>query len=339
VDRSVGDIRVELVKPLIFFRSWVLLASALFALVSFSIRVFSPAEYSTSVVLVATSENDGDRLSQLSGFASLAGISIKANTGVSNFERFTYLLHSPELAEWQIKRRNILQLLFPEKWDPNQKSWRAPSGIGAEFKQALAWVTGDIFWHPPDAFSVVDEYDRHLEVRRIASGASMAEESGLVRLTYSDTDPTRATEVLGALVADANEMLRADAAARAAIQSEYLREKLKDVSVQEYRETLQKLLSEQEQTLMLTSSRLPFAAQPVSGQSVPPKETPRRTLLFTLIGAALGFSLSYFIAILAYNWNTDRLQDYESGRAPQAPVVSNLRKSARSLWRAVRGGA
>jgi len=151
-----------------------------------------------------------------------------------------------------------------------------------------------------------------LSEKRVLSLSDVNQQSDLLLLAYTDTDPVRASTILNRIVDDANEILKGSAAQRATIQAAYLQAKLHDASVLEYRNTLEKLYVEQEQILMLTHSNLPFAAEPVSGVDVPAMKVPKRVATFGLIAAAIGFSLSYFVAIVAYNLGGGQSQRFKT---------------------------
>jgi uncharacterized protein involved in exopolysaccharide biosynthesis len=97
--------------------------------------------------------------------------------------------------------------------------------------------------------------------------------------------------------------------------------------VQDYRETLQRLLSDQEQTLMLTNSHLPYAAQTVSGQTLPPSLASKRTALFAMIGAGFGFCIAYMLAIMHYNLRRERAGSRSAKQPDRVPVFSVLARS------------
>ncbi|MBL6939877.1 MAG: hypothetical protein ISS15_19225 [Alphaproteobacteria bacterium] len=325
------NVRADFVSPLVAYRSWILAVSLLFAAAVFVIKVLSPAEYTATAVVAATNASDGARsqIARLSGLASLAGIGIPVGGGGQNeFERFVYLLQSPELAEWQIQHSDVLYRLFPGRWDPNTKMWRSPDGFGEKLNAILGNPTPP----EPDAYAVSRIYDRAISMRRIVSQNGGSEETGLVQISYTDEDKDRAQAMLQKVISDADEILRDEAATRSKAQSEYLRTKLNEVTVQAYRDSFEKLLGEQEQTLMLTNSHLPFAAERLSGSALPPERESKRILVFVLIGLGGGFSVAYFFAILAYNMNLTGPQ-----RVGGRIRVVGLRASLRGLMASERG--
>ena len=320
---SSGSLRVELVRPLIVYRFWILLTMVVLGLLVATVRYFSPPQYTVTVILLPTATNDQGPGSTPLSMAAMAGISLRgvgAGRAVSPFERFMYLVNSPELAEWQIRHHDVRPLVFPQRWDAEHKTWKPPEGF-------LANLFGPAVAQAPDAYDVAREYDARLGIKKIMSGSSVADNSGMVGLTYTDRSADRAYTILNTLIDDANELLRQDAAVRAAIQADYLRNKLASVSVEDYRVTLQKLLSDQEQTLMLTNSHLPFAAQSVSGEVLPPERTSKRTVLYSLIGAGIGFSVAYLFAMLHYNLRRGRSDSRSVKSANRVPVFTSLARS------------
>ena len=320
---SPGSLRVEIIRPLSVYRSWIILAMLVFGLGVGALRYLSQTQYTVTTILLPTSTNDqagggqGAGLSALAGLANLRGIG--AGRAVSPFERFMYLVNSPELGQWQIQHHDVRPTLFPKQWDAEHKTWKPREGF-------MASLFGSHEAKAPDAYDVEREYDSHLSVKKMMSGSDVGTSTSLTSLTYTDPSPERATAVLNSIIGDANELLRQDAAVRASVQADYLRDKLATVTVQDYRETLQRLLSEQEQTLMLTNSHLPYAAQMVSGQMLEPAMAPKRTLLFAVVGAGFGFCLAYMLAILHYNLRRDRVS--RIGKQPdRVPVIASVART------------
>lgn len=320
---SPGSLRVELIRPLAVYRAWIALAMIVFGLAVASVRYFAEPQYIVTAVMLPTSTND-QATPQSGGIAALAGLGIRgmgAGRAVSPFERFMYLVTAPELGQWQMQHHDIRPMLFASRWDADHKTWKARksllSGILGPSSAAAA----------PDAYDMAREYDSHLTIKKLMSSSNMADVSSMVALTYTDTSPERAYAILTAVIADANELLRQDAAVRAAVQADYLRGKLATVTVQDYRDTLQRMLSDQEQTLMLTNSHLPYAAQTMSGQTLPPNLSPKRTALFAVIGAGFGFCIAYLLAIIRYNLRRERVGSRSAKQPDRVPVFSALARS------------
>ena len=325
MEKMANPARIDLLQPLVRYRQLIIIVSLLFAFVTVAYRILTPQLYEATVVLAPTRSDDNmsNRLGQLSSLASFAGISVGQRDTVPNFDRFMFLVFSPDLGTWQIKHRNILPILFPERWDADKKTWRQPSGLSGFLNMLARPITDSPPLDGPDAYSIAAAYKADLAASRVVGTSTTSEQTGMMQLTYTARTPEQAEAVLNFVVMDANEILREQAAQRASTQAEYLKEKLATISIQDYRDTLEKLLAQQEQTLMLTNSRLPFAAEPVSIESVPPKRVPKRILLFGFMAGALGFCFSYFFSIVRYN------RDLQSG-IQDIPKLENRQSRRRS---------
>jgi hypothetical protein len=296
VGDSSANLGVSFIQPLIAYRSLIITAAVVGAILVGGWALLRPQQYVATVVVAPTdsSENLSNKLGQLGGLASLAGVNLRGGKGDGDFDRFTYLIQSAELADWQIKNKNMLAILYPKMWDSHLNKWTPPlSGLDRLFGLK---PKSD----PPDAYDVSRLYRENMSEKRVVSLTSVDQMSDLLVITYSDTDPNRGISVLNRIVSDANEILRERASLRASIQAKYLESKLGQVSQVEYRETLEKLYAEQAQILMLTNSHLPYAAEPISGVDLPAMKVPRRTGLFAAIGGVIGASLAYFMAIVFY---------------------------------------
>ena len=286
---------LDLITPMFRYR-WMLLAGTIFGLLlAVVFEIVSTPRYTATVVLVPAANRT--ELPQLKGgLAALSGLAGgKLGTGnVSSMDRFGFLLTSTRLAEHQIMHRQVLQVLFPERWDKALGRWKEPSGFIQPIAGGVKQIFGIPAWTPPDKFAVAKLYEKSLAQGKVG-------DTELVRLSYTDKDPARAERVLRWIVDDANEIVRADAALRAQQQSGYLREQLRTITVQDYRETLLSLLAQEEQTLMLSSSRMPFAADTIEGDATSPIPTSKRPATSAIAGALVGLVLTYLAALIAFN--------------------------------------
>lgn len=253
----------------------------------------STPKYTARVVVFATNQESGGlagQLGSLGSVAALAGASLGRTKQVSEFDKFEFLLTSARLGDYQAREREILPIVFWRRWDGEKGAWKRPEGPVQTVKDLLWPVFGLPAWLPPDGRDLAEEYDRRLTTR--SKG-----ETGLFQLAYVDSDPDRAVRILKAIVEDANELARRDAAARSAAKAEYLREQLQKAQVAEYRTNLAMLLAVEEQTLMLTSTNLPYAAEIVQPFTVSRKPTSQRPVVFGLIAAIVGLSFGLLLAL------------------------------------------
>ena len=286
---------LDLIAPVFRYR-WMLLLGALAGLLlAVGVEIVSTSRYTATVVL-APAANRTEMPQLKGGLAALSGLAGGKLGGgnVSSMDRFGFLLTSTRLTAYQIANRQILRVLFPERWDATLGRWKEPSGLMQTVAGGIKTLFGIPAWLPPDEFAVAKLYERSLAQGKVG-------DTELVRLSYTDKDAARAERVLRWIVADANEIVRADAALRARQQSVYLREQLRTSTIQDYRDALLALLSQEEQTLMLSSSQLPFAADTVEGGATSLIPTSKRPVTSAIAGTLVGLVLAYLVALVAFN--------------------------------------
>ena len=295
MDEPAREVRVQYLAPLHAYRKAIALAMALAVAVVAVLKLFGPGHYVASAIVAPTGRNtmSSGSLSQFAGLASLAGIDLGSNRQAPIFDRFMYLLRSPELAQRLVTNREVLAAYYPA-WDANRHQWRQPTS----FLQRLgAMLRGQ----GPDAYDLAQILDDHITVHSIPSADSSRLVSSMFLVQYTDVDASRAENMLKLVLSTDNDTLRDRAAETARLQANYLEQKLKVVGTQEFRETLIKLYSEQQQTLMLAGSGNAYAGELVAGDILPSKKAPRRLLLTSLIAASVTFCVAYFVAIVLFN--------------------------------------
>lgn len=288
------SVRRTFVQPL--RDRWVLVLAIPAALVLLVIvfQALSTPRYTVTAVITATrQDSDGltGQLGQLGGIAALAGASLGGGDKVTDFDKYQFLLTSERLAAYHVEKRNILPIVFSAKWDSSTRQWKRPSGFSQTVRDIVYPMFGLDPWTSPDYRMLARHYARSLTTRGIS-------DTGLVEIAYEDTDPERARYVLEAIFEDTNTLLRDEAKAQAESKAGYLRMQLGQADVIEYRVNLAALLAREEQVLMLTSTSGPFAADLVQPYVVSPQPTSQRPLVFAIVAALVGFSISVFVALL-----------------------------------------
>jgi len=283
----------QLIAPLRRYWRAIAAVTAAFMILMLIQQIRSVPVYSAYAVLSPTNNANAGGASKLGRLANLAGIDLGGTKPASSFERFQFLLTSPQLAAYQIHEHDMLKQVFAADWDGVNHRWKRPDGVLAGLTASINPLFGLPAWTPPDARALAAHYERTLDPQKVP-------DTGLIRLVYKDTDPARAAQTLRLLIADGNEMLRRSAALYARAQAQYLRNRIDQTQVADYRSTLIDLLTEQEQTLLLSNGAMPFAAEQVEAVNVASMPT-KRPLLYVMIAGVVGFSLAALMAIIVYN--------------------------------------
>ena len=317
MDVPAASFETQIVEPIRRHWAWILVATVLAAIAALALQALSPPVYTASAVMgPASSGSDSlqGKLSGLAGLAGLAGVNLGRDAGTPAFEKFKFMVYSKRLGDYQAAKPGFLQKMFPRQWNAVTRQWKEPTGLGQSVRSAINPVFGLPAWLPPGGDDVAATYDRNLGVSKVST-------TEMVRMTYKDRDPERALELLKGIIQDSDNLIRMDAASRAAQQAEYLRGRLAQTTIEDYRSTLLKLLAEQEQTLMLTQSSLPFSAEPVQ-EPIVDRVPNKRPVLYALIAAVVGFSFSAFAAIVIESRRAARRRAgyWAAGAEPAVPL-------------------
>jgi uncharacterized protein involved in exopolysaccharide biosynthesis len=243
--------------------------SAVFAIVSIAYALLATPIYRVEVLLASTAE---DRLnttsSGLGSLVSLAGINL-GRSGDSMEAIAT--LQSRQFAEEFIRDKELMPLLFPDKWDARQRRWLGPEEDHPDMRDAVRVFTR--------------------EIRRVEEDSK----TGLVTLTIDWTDPEQAAEWAMEIVARLNARMRTRDLEEAERKLAYLQEQLKSTSLLEVREAIARVVEDQINAMMLAQAQHEYAFR-VIDPAVPPKERswPKRTLIVvasTVFGGFIGVFL------------------------------------------------
>lgn len=225
-------------------------------------------EYFVSEAVLAPAEKRSNMgtLSQLSGLASLAGISVGAGGSAETLA----MLQSRGFIGKVVADRNLLPELYPDKWDPVAKRWTVDEA------EAVPAVADGARKFIKDFMSVSED-----------------KKTGIVRVSVRWTDPQTAASLTADVVSRLNDVLRQRAIDESEKNIEYLKSELDRTNVVSLQQSIGRLVDTELQKLMLAKGNQEFAFKMVD-PPVPPRErdSPNRlllTVLFGLIGGLLVF--------------------------------------------------
>jgi Chain length determinant protein len=277
-------------------RRWVVVAISVLISLSISVLYLNFAKYkytSTLVVAPAQSSSGKGLAGGLGGLASLAGVGMPVDSATGSFQLYVEGLHSRTVAEILAKNPTLMQGAFPDDWDAKTQSWREPANFVGTIVSGVKRLLGmPVFvWTPPDAARLNDLIDEEVVVDEKPKKA-------IVTISMANQDPAFANAFLAALSTASDDIIRARAVARTRDYIAYLTMRLETVTLAEHRSKLADSLSEQERTLMLASSGLPFAAESFGNPAATRRPTTPRPGLVLAGGMTVGLLLGIAIALL-----------------------------------------
>ena len=251
----------------IAFASWKLIlvcavvAAVLAGAASFLIRPTYRATVVVSPVVQAGMGGAGALRNQLGGLAALAGIDL--GSGGRDKEQSLATLKSSGFARDFIVAENLLPLMYPERWDPVAKQWRAGE-------------------KPPSLELAVTQFTRHIRT------ISEEQRTGIVTLTVEWFSPELAAQWANRMMASVNDRMRLEATRNSERSISFLNQELEKTPVVELQHAIYRLIEEQVNNAMLANVQREYAFRVIDPAFAPEqRSSPQRTMM-VLVGGVIG---------------------------------------------------
>ena len=241
------------------------------------------------------------RLSQLSGLASIAGVSLPQDAASMSFSLYLEGLKSLDVARELAKDPQVMHMIFAAEWDPSRQAYFEPRGPLTDVIRSTKSMLGvpNYVWQPPDAQQLQSYLSRNIQIIQNAK-------SPVVVLTYENKDPRFAANLLQKLHSAADNSLRGKARVRAEENVAFLNQELSQVTNIELRTSLASAQTEQVMQLMTASSSLAFAAEPFGKPIVSLRPTSPRPIILLIAGAVGGLMIGSLCLLLFRNMGGSR---------------------------------
>ena len=252
-------------------------------------------KYSVQMVLKpVVAEASGPNLSGFSGLASLAGISLPSSSG-SDFTTYQKLIFSEEVAERIFTNKELVVKLFGGEWNSDTQSFEAPvsGNIGKLKQEVKLLLTG------AEKGKYIPPNPKRLSML-MASTFNIALDSGTGFMTISTetSKPDVMLELMSNASQETDKLLKERFLVTAEATLEFYYQKLLTSRSPEHREALAKLISAEDQKLMLASKSSNFVAELLTTPSVSLYPTSPKSSLVLALGLVLGFFLGSAIVLI-----------------------------------------
>jgi uncharacterized protein involved in exopolysaccharide biosynthesis len=250
---------------------WIVSVTALSAGVSIFVALSITPIYRSEVVMILAEDAGGkggmaSPAAQFGGLTDLAGVNL-AGGGAKGEALAT--LKSRALIEEFIKEKNLMQVLFEEKWDSAGKRWMV------EDPRLIPTLGAAHELFSKSVFQVSDD-----------------KKTGGITLSVEWKDRMLAAEWANEIVRRANEKMRMRAISEAETSIEYLNKELQKTGVVEIQQAIYRLLEANYKTTSIANARSEYAFK-VIDPAVAPDENrrvrPKRSLIVILATLAGGF--------------------------------------------------
>jgi len=284
--RDVAEIDLmDAVRDVAGARKTLLGAAIAAVLISLLIAVFGHKSYTAEAELgpsQSNSQSNSNPLGELSSAASLLGVTVGQTD--DDFVKYKEILRSQRLAAALYQNESLRPILFGAAWDADDRQWHAPLGAGTIVKGLLHLIAGKPFWTAPTEFDVQNYLDDKLDILT-------DKVTGYIKVSIAANEPNDATQMLGAIIVTADDIVRQSVKNRTSARISYLTRTLKTTTLQDERGTIIDLLASQEKVLMLSSADKTYAVDIIDPPTADPLH-PSPSLISVLL-------IVLFIAVFA----------------------------------------
>lgn len=263
----------------------------LFSIIGVGYSLWLPNIYQSSVLLAPAQEPSqmGAMASQLSGLASLAGVSLGQSPDQTNEVAIASLTSRKFVDSFISKHRLLPELMALKKWDAKNNKLIFNSDI---YDVKMATWHGHSFFNDSSEPTATDAYKAFKKILVI----DQAKNTGFITISIDSQSPYLAKQWAEWLVVDINQWMKnrkIDASKR---NIEYLEAQLRGTSVSDMVKTFNKLIEDETKQLMLAEAQPDYAFQIIDDAVVPElKIKPNRALICFIISIFGGLLGSIFV--------------------------------------------
>ena len=228
-----------------------------------------PSLYRAEVLLAPTPSNTGGRNVSLGrgSIGSLVSLANSTSPLTDKTDQYIAILKSRQFIWGFVAQNDLMATLFADEWDSEKGRWIETDSK----KQPTKW----------DAY------------RKLVNGNMLSvnkdRETGLVSIGIEWTDGAIAAQWANRLVAQLNDYLSKQAIQRSERNLRYLNEELERTQIAEIRQTIYRLIGEEQKSAMLANTQKEFAFRVLDGAAEPDRRfSPNRALMFILAALSGG---------------------------------------------------
>jgi len=278
-------------------KKWIIAFITLMSIVGAVIYLnFATYTYTVTLKIVPVIDSGGTLSPKISGLAELAGITGIGTKGVTQFVLYKELFTSLGAAENVSRRTDLMRVVFAGEWNAEKKSWIEPASALRDLKDRIKSTLGiPIYpWQPPDG-ARLEEYLKN------AIKTTEDRKTAIMSISIDTNKVSFGRDLLWALHESVDASLRDNALKKTTRNIDYLRQLLTRVAVAEHRRALIGVLSTQEKLLMMASSGLFFAAEPLGKPTAPLKPSKPEPKMVLVLSALVGLFVG-ILMVLTGNW-------------------------------------
>lgn len=239
-----------------------------------------PTRYEVSMTITSVGDNPGNNGGMLSALTAL-----KQSPDEEHFQQLQLLMISNKLSEALMNQSYILEHIFKKDWDEKTKTWREPDDVISIVTRFAGRLLGAPPWSAPSPARIHRFLKSHIVI-------SADRQTGFVAISYADTDARFAINFINLIYQQSDDILRLAERKNLDKQIAYMRARIDQVTVDNYRQQLLTILSSLERQRMIVGSDTPFAAKILNSAILPNEPSFPIVWEFLLAGFFAGMLIS-----------------------------------------------
>ena len=289
-DSSGQEINLsEILRSLWASKLLIISITFLFALSSVIYAIKTPDKFTSTAILQVQSgtNNSNSSMSQFSGIASLAGISLPSGNTNKSYYVIEHLNSFDDISENLIAAvgydSSKEKTLFDEKlFDVNSKTWvRDPSPE----RQKI-----------PTYLEVHEKFIEQVDV-------SMDKKSGYLKISFEHFSPNFSYNFVNLIINELNIVTREKDISESQAALDYLLNQLSSTEVANVRNSISLLINNQLEKLMLANVKEDYLISTIDAPFIPEINSYPNRPFIAIFGTLLGALLSIFFVLIKYYLN------------------------------------
>ena len=279
-----------------------------------SLMASRPVYTASMVVGPPAGSTSASTLSSLAGLAGVRSDSSSTGPGGLQPSDFLSLFRSQALVSAIDDKTGLRRRIFAAAWDAKHKRWdMSPKGAKAWIKASVRTLVGKPIADQPTYTDTATWLTQNITI-------TYDQPDNQWTISTNSTNPKFALWLLQTLYNQTQDYLKTRLRTQSLSEKAYLNRRLSEVTVEDYRQALLAMLSDQEKSLMLLDSNAPIAARIIVPATVTDSPTAPSITLTLVLGALISIVFSLLICVAMDSW-----QHLSAAVAQHPPHSADLR--------------
>lgn len=281
----------------------ILAVTAIFALIAIVVLLMLPNIYRAEALLAPNQSDNGSGLSSLAaqygGLASLAGLSLPANSADPTAVGLEILKSRKFISEFVARHEILVPLMAGEGWSADSRRLELDSSIYDDKQNEWVRTVSPPRSVVPSLQEAYEEFEKRLAVHQDSK-------SGLVTIAFDFYSPDIAMQWVEWLVADINDTVMRRDVAEAEQAIAYLNQQIEATSLAELHSVFYRLIEEKMKTVMLAKVSDEYLLKTIDPAVSPERKIKPRRAFSTIMAMLIGMIVGVLVVLVRRSATTPK---------------------------------